>query len=37
VRAPLGSSRAVLAALDSGAGLAMEWQGRRMVLRERPR
>ena len=37
VRAPLGSSRALLAALDSGAGLAMEWQGRRMVLRERPR
>lgn len=37
LRAPLGSSRAVLAALDSGAGLTFEWQGRRMVLQDRAR
>lgn len=37
VRAPLGSSRAVLAALDSGAGLTYVWQGRRMVLQDRAR
>ena len=35
LRAPLGSSRAALAALDSSAGLTYEWQDRRMVLRDR--
>lgn len=35
LRAPLGSSRAALAALDTSAGLTFDWEGRRMVLRER--
>jgi ferric-dicitrate binding protein FerR (iron transport regulator) len=37
VRAPLGSSRAALAALDSSAGITYAWEGRRLVLRERSR
>jgi transmembrane sensor len=35
LRAPLGSARAVLAALDTSAGLPVETQGGRMVFRER--
>jgi transmembrane sensor len=37
MRAPLGSSRAALAALDTSAGLSYEWQGRQLVLRDRGR